>query len=407
MHSCARMLNLVEALDDEEHEFVYDLRARAYAVAAMQTSLICPINVISYHLSLYFWQLAAYEANTDTDAVSSSYLKSLLWMPESNVGLDDCLEDLMESDAWKEVQSLLKYQAYGQIDNTNTVSVSFTAPVLVPLAMLSTLHLLDSLREQFTILLGNMCEMNALAKMHFDSIIALTRNDDDSQRLAHWLAAVGLTVQTLWMGEDCSDAEKWISTVIKRIPRSLTASHAAMDVVERKARLNRMDEFTKTAMVHTLAGATLIKKGNLQEGTSQLQLAGQARATIKKLKRESQSIEVVATTLSDFAVALVGLEAWISAWTKSGEGREQVRTATLNLRRMVRLPCLESLGSSEIMISRLSRLGRFVATQPDEADSACECTDDEQDFLSDIDSLNVGGDLRYAEKALDILHGRL
>lgn len=406
MHSCARMLNLVEALDDEEHEFASDLRARAYAAAAMQMSLICPINVISNQISLYFWQLAAYEANADVDSVSSNYLKALLWTPQTNLSLDECLEDLLESDAWKEAQSLLKYQVYGQMDNASTVSLSFTAPVLVPVAMLSTLHLLDTLRDQFIVLLGNICENSAVAKTHFESIIALTRLDDENQRLAHWLAAIGLTVQTLWMAEDFSEAEKWISTVLKRMPRSATASHTALDVVERKAKLNHTDELTKTSMVHTLAGATLIKKGNLQEGTSQLQLAGQARASIKKLKRESQNIEEVVTTLADFVVALVGLEAWISAWKKSGEGRDQVRAVTLNLRRMIRLPSLENLSSSGIMISRLSRLGRFVATQPDEADSACECTDDEEDIMSDVDSLDIGGDLRQADKALDILHGR-
>lgn len=129
------------------------------------------------------------------------------------------------------------------------------------------------------------------------------------------------------------------------------------------------------------------------------------------------SLETVVLAQAEFAVAMVGLEAWITAWKhKGGEMRARVRQAELDLRRMIRRPPLvdDALTANQIIVARLVRLGQFVSRQPDDVDSASDASDFEDDAnhgslsynmtttASDEDDSSI---VKQADRALDILHG--
>ncbi|KAI9493541.1 hypothetical protein BDB00DRAFT_956798 [Zychaea mexicana] len=443
LHSCLRMINLVEVLDDEEHEYLQQMRARVYATAAIEMTAILRNLPLASRLSRYFWRLAVYETSADMRNPNNSddgYMRSLVSMIQQQ---EENVEDILQSQAWDETLQVIRYQV-GQ-GHTN-LSLSLTAPVLVPVAILSTLHLLDSLQTQFGRLIGHVCDTSPAPASNgdevasssssdlgsetylFESILSVTQADDDHQRLAHWLAAVGMTVETLWKN-DVKAAESWMATVVKRVPRALMVGNGnGQDIVAYKNKMNELDEHVKKHLVHVLSGATLIKRGEQAAGVEQLQMAENIQLVVKKLKaaghKQTSSaphhLESVVMALAEFAVAVIGLEAWITAWkqTPSNENireiREQVTLSTIHLRRMIKRPLLEGLQTNQ-MIARLSRLSRFVARQPDEVDSACDCSDIESDedgdrvsaLLYDTDVEEDEMLVKRADKALDILHGIL
>ncbi|KAI9267915.1 hypothetical protein BDA99DRAFT_558116 [Phascolomyces articulosus] len=456
LHSCLRMINLVEVLDDEEHEFLPQMRARVYATAAIEMAALLRHFPLANRLSRYFWRQAVYETSEELRHPKSGgssddggHMRSLVSMIQQQ---DQNIEDILQSQSWDETLQVIRYQV-GQ--SPTDLSLSLTAPVLVPVAILSTLHLLDSLQTQFGRLIGDICNTSPLGSSHhpknvmeeddtssssssststdqegsylFESILSVTRAEDDHQRLAYWLAAVGMTVETLWKN-DIKAAEHWMGTVVQRIPRALMVNHGhGQDIVAYKNKMNALDEQVKKHLVHVLSGATLIKRGEQTAGMEQLRMAEQSQHMIKKFKANNKTttqtthhLESVVMALADFAVSVIGLEAWISAWKQPHEHennrreiREQVAFSTNYLRRMIKWPLLKDLQTNQ-MIDRLSRLSRFVAQQPDETDSACDCSDIESDddhfhgtatLLYDTDMEEDEMLAKRADKAHDILHG--
>ncbi|KAI8340931.1 hypothetical protein BC941DRAFT_468110 [Chlamydoabsidia padenii] len=103
----------------------------------------------------------------------------------------------------------------------------------------------------------------------------------------------------------------------------------------------------------------------------------------------------------------VGLEAWVGTWRHTSddwlESYDQVRRTCLALRRMVSRPALSGLKTRQVMIDRLSQVGRLVETRPvDQDDSACELSADDMD---DGSRVNHGKLNKRMGKVAAILHG--
>lgn len=431
LHSCLRMLNLVEVMEDEEHPELSQMRAHVYATAAMQFSVANLPLIPTKRLVRYLLGMAVYEPFSDNND-GDVHMRSLVSQQEQQ---HDLVDSILNSQAWSEALDVMRHQM-GQY---STMSLSLAAPVVVPIAVLSTLQHLDHLQKQFDHLIAGMAsnsnekdEKTLAATQHESSLFDPSPlADSEQQQLAFWLAAVGMTVESLWRNDDDMTAiEQWMETVVKRVPRSLTSTHGGFSdsVTALKKRNNMLDEMIKKSIVLVLVGAVLIKRGgtdHVEQGIEQLERAEHLRGSIKKLlqnKKElssstSVSLETVVLAQAEFAVAMVGLEAWITAWKhKGGEMRARVRQAELDLRRMIRRPPLvdDALTANQIIVARLVRLGQFVSRQPDDVDSASDASDFEDDAnhgslsynmtttASDEDDSSI---VKQADRALDILHG--
>ncbi|GAN06243.1 hypothetical protein MAM1_0116d05723 [Mucor ambiguus] len=425
LYSCFRMINLVDALDEDRHDHVNQTHTRAYATAAMQMALIIPKRSVAEKLSNYFWLHAVSNTKIHMDQDlddESAAEESNLWM-QSLAWIDpyqehDCIQDMRKTRAWSETMEIISSQTLLNSDASTSVdsrlSISYTAPVVVPIAILSTLHLLDSLRIQYDRLISTIASRDdsfdeSLDTAFLDIMLltepstSLTQNEDnsaivsttnDQQRLAHWLAAVGATAEALWKS-NVEQAEKWLPTLIQRVPRSMTCKASS---VSQKALLNQLDELIKKAMIHVLVGAILLKGSDIEkqkQGLVELENAEVLRIAIRKLQSKVKSntkldvnddcdLESTVMALAEFVVSFIGLESWISAMKLEVSTEkeilidEEVRESTLNLRRMVRLPSLQQIVSdNQSIVDRLSRLGRFIAHHPGDADSACDLSDEE------------------------------
>ncbi|KAL7316866.1 hypothetical protein PS15m_003301 [Mucor circinelloides] len=431
LYTCFRMINLVDALDEDRHEHVHQTHARAYATAAMQMALIIPKRSVAEKLSNYFWLHAVSntkmhmdedEDNENNTEESNLWMQSLAWMDPYQE--HDCIQDMRKTRAWSETMEIISNQTLLVSDasapSDARLSISYTAPVVVPVAILSTLHLLDSLRIQFDRLISTIAShddsFDESLETAFLDIMLLTepstptnRNEDDGavasttndqQRLAHWLAAVGATVEALWKS-NVEQAEKWIPTLIQRVPRSMTCKASN---VSQKALLNQLDELIKKAMIHVLVGAILLKGTDVEkqkQGLVELENAEVLRIAIRKLQSKIKmsakldveddcDLESTVMALAEFVVSFIGLESWISAMKLEVSAEkeilidEEVRESTLNLRRMVRLPSLQqTVSDNQSIVDRLSRLGRFITHHPGDADSACDLSDEEDDDEND------------------------
>lgn len=431
LYTCFRMINLVDALDEDRHEHVYQTHARAYATAAMQMALIIPKRSVAEKLSNYFWLHAVSNTKMHIDEdeddennteESNLWMQSLAWMDPYQE--HDCIQDMRKTRAWSETMEIISNQTLLVSDasarSDARLSISYTAPVVVPVAILSTLHLLDSLRIQFDRLISTIAShddsFDESLETAFLDIMLLTepstptnRNEDDGavasttndqQRLAHWLAAVGATVEALWKN-NVEQAEKWIPTLIQRVPRSMTCKASN---VSQKALLNQLDELIKKAMIHVLVGAILLKGTDVEkqkQGLVELENAEVLRIAIRKLQSKIKmsakldveddcDLESTVMALAEFVVSFIGLESWISAMKLEVSAEkeilidEEVRESTLNLRRMVRLPSLQqTVSDNQSIVDRLSRLGRFITHRPGDADSACDLSDEEDDDEND------------------------
>lgn len=441
LYSCLHMLNLIELMEDDENEYVEQSRSRVYATAAMQMALVIPHYGFSEILSRYFWRLSMYESGLEDDPL----MRALIFDCHEDNG-EDRMEVMLKSRAWCETLEVMNQQLeqFGKADKPG-LSLSMTAPVLLPVGILSTLHLLDNLQTQFGRLIISVTA-KPLANAQVDSdfnetafaqLLDITdpqdvnEKVDDYHRLAHWLAAVGGTVEALWKS-DTEIAGKLIKTLIQKVPRSLvsrefTGGGDSRDLVGHKDLMNKLDELTKKSIIHTLVGATLLKKGPEQQrqGVQELWKSEQIKSSMKNLMTknglksfqhdEEEDLESSVLALAEFVTAVTGLEAWISAWrlapVLANEQRdswensitEQVRRASLNLRRMIRRHSLDGLRTNQAIVERLSRLGAFVSSQIDEIDSACECSEDDQDDTHDPNENYVL--MRRSEKALEILRG--
>jgi hypothetical protein len=462
LYSCFHMLNLIELMEDDENEFVEQSRSRVYATTAMQMALVVPHNGLAEKLSRYFWRLAMYESGLEDDPL----MRALIFDCHEDDG-EDRMDVMLASRAWQETLEVMNQQIeyFGGKDANarNGLSLSMTAPVLVPVGILSTLHLLDNLQTQFGRLIisvtnkplteaEGVLESDIYGETAFDQLMDMTVEESDNRfgdyhRLAHWLATVGATVDALWKS-DVKTAERLLQTLVEKVPRSLVSREfTGSDIFNHKNRMNQLDELTKKSMVHILIGSTFLKKGGVDalRGVEELWKAEQIREQIKKvlqlhssskrhhhqrkLKR-GHDLESSVLALAEFVTSVTGLEAWISAWRlapslagSAGKDRdvwestmsEQVHCTSVHLRRMISRHSLGGLRTNKAIVERLTRLGSYVSSQVDEIDSACECTefdeqedvDDDDDEDSHVGSKNDENDLLYrrSEKALKILRG--
>ncbi|KAI8061531.1 uncharacterized protein B0P05DRAFT_557396 [Gilbertella persicaria] len=437
LYSCFHMLNLIELMEDDENEYVEQSRSRVYATTAMQMALVIPHHGIAEKISKYFWRLAMYESGLEDDPL----MRALIFDCHEDDG-EDRMELMLASRAWSETLEVMNQQIehFGKPE-ARGLSLSMTAPVLVPVGILSTLHLLDNLQTQFGRLIISVTAKPLTADMvaeesksdfnetAFALLMDITDSSLESEsrvgdyhRLAHWLAAVGATVDALWKS-DVKTAEKLLKTLVQNVPRSLVSREiAGSDIVCYKERMNQLDELTKKSIIHTLVGATWLKKESTEycpRGVEELQKAEQIKAHIKRImanashikqnktEYDNQDLESSVLALAEFVTAVTGLEAWICAWrlapvlAQDQTDRnaweealtEQVHHASLNLRRMIRRHSLDGLRTNQAIIERLSRLGAFVSNQIDEVDS-------EDDGQKENDLLT-----HRSKKALEILRG--
>ncbi|CEP08383.1 hypothetical protein [Parasitella parasitica] len=443
LYSCFHMLNLIELMQDDDNEYVEQSRSRVYATTALQMALVIPHHGLSELLSRYFWRLAMYESGLEDDPL----MRALIFDCHEDDG-EDRIEAMLASRAWNETQEVMNQQieSFGKAE-ARGLSLSMTAPVLVPVGILSTLHLLDNLQTQLGRLIISVTAKPLTAAMVaeesenetvFAQLMDITDSTTESEsrfgdyhRLAHWLAQVGATVDALWKN-DSRNAEKLLRSLVEKVPRSIVSRDiTGADVVCHKERMNQLDELTKRSMVHILVGAYLLKQDGEEQrrrGVEELWKAEEIKTQIKNMssiysKRSHQKkveherdLESSVLALAEFVTHVTGLEAWISAWrlapvlahdTKDRDVwentmTEQVRHASLHLRRMIRRHSLDGLRVNQAIVERLSRLGAYVSSQLDEIDSACECSEfDTADAKIDDSAMLV----RRSEKALDILRG--
>lgn len=442
LYACFRMINLVDLLDEDKHDHVYQTHARAYATAAMQMAIAIPRRALADRLSNYFWKHAIYHIQKNDQDIgfeeSNQWMLSLTWLdPEQE---HESIRSMPETRVWAEAIEMFLNQTRLN-SKRNGLSISYTAPVLVPVAILSTLHLLDNLRIQFDRLVtlmattedntnsddelddDNGSEISDVIETEFSNIMLLTESSDkkeetntDQQRLAYWLAAVGATTEALWKNK-MDQVEKWLPHLIQRVPRSMTSRGSS---VAQKATLNQLDELIKKTMIHTLVGSVLLKDNDVEkqkQGLAELKSAESLRTTIRKQQSKMTShsatnedghdLESIVLSLADFVVSFVGLEAWIMAMKLNQdvvEVEDRVRENTLALRRMIRHPYLQMLGENQSIVDRLTRLGRFISHHPGDADSACDLTD-EDNIVETEDNSAHQIVIKRAEKAQSILHG--
>ncbi|KAG1171284.1 hypothetical protein G6F70_006228 [Rhizopus microsporus] len=347
LFSCFRVLNLIEMMEDDENEYVEQSRSRVYATAALQMALIIPHHGISQSLSKYFWRMAMYESGLEDDPLMSA----LTFDCHEDDG-EDRIEVMLKSRAWNETLEVMSHQIqHFKQDRVYGLSLSMNAPVLVPVGILSTLHLLDNLQTQFGRLIISVTAAPLLSdelrdeeeedsdfnETAFAQILDMTTPQedhervDDYHRLAHWLAAVGAIVEALWKS-DTKTANKLINTILEKIPLSLVSREmmgSDVDMVGHKERLNQLDGLTKKSIIHTLVGAALLKKGkpeDLFRGVEELWNAERIKMTMKKLLaridnnhehrnqilKDSEDIidlESSVLGLAEFVTAVTGLEA--------------------------------------------------------------------------------------------------
>jgi hypothetical protein len=433
LYSCFRMINLVDTLDEDRHEHAMQTHARAYATAAMQMPLIIPRRALADKLSDYFWQHAV--SHLDDEDEQGDVEESSLWM-HSLACIDPdqdhvSIQDMRYTRAWSEAIEILQNQTSDIA--THPLSISFTAPVVVPVAILSTLHLLDNLRIQFDRLVSIMCNegetnnknLDQSLELAFSHIMTLTgplqdQSDEsasnDQQRLAHWLAAVGATVEALWKN-NVEQAEKGLPALIQRVPRSMTCKAGT---VSQKASWNQLDEALKKSMIHILVGAILLRNSDIEkqkQGLVELENAKVHLDKVSKLQKKlrinnnnvnDDDLESSVMTLAEFVVSITGLEAWITAMKLDVSpeqetliSKEAYETAR-HLRNMTRI--LQD-DDGKTMVHRLSNLGNLVH-------SACDIYDTEEG-AEDIVSIehealsNHQILVKKADRAQHILHGGL
>ncbi|CAO3592097.1 unnamed protein product [Absidia cylindrospora] len=488
LYHSVRMLNLVDSLEEELENDYYgggddgdsddgheeqqrkqlsSMRARAYATATLQVVLGIPYAFLAHRIADYLWGLAIWDANEEDT-----------WACLTEDDQDDNLMAILSTkDAWLETLDVIRNQistwtlvptSFGGAAGQQTsmgLSLSANAPALVPTAILSNMYLLDRLESDFRSLIDGMMMNNNQATgdlstttMFFAYASSLSLKDD-SRRLADWFTLVGVAVEALWR-RDVERAEQSMMTLVQRVPRAMIVPGYS----KKKARQCELDAIAKQQVIHMLAGATLLLKQDTQ-GIKELEIAEHLRQ--RKNKRalttsnelEATHVEGRVMALAEFAVMLVGLEAWVSTWrhqslwesniihvdnnnnntvdgdshymntaaataqgrsaviTTAEETNEQVRLAALSLRRMVCRRALKGLKTQQIIIDRLSRVNHFVEEQPhdmddededDEADSAYEHSDVDDDINGNLNpkhGLEQDKLMRRASKVMAILHG--
>ncbi|KAG1468815.1 hypothetical protein G6F56_003618 [Rhizopus delemar] len=351
IYSCLRMINAVH-LTDQGH-------SRAYATAAMQCSLLFP-SWLAERLSGYLWR------SSDQELI-----------PEPEHPIFHCR-------AWTETIELLS----NQIQPDQGLCLSYVAPVLVPVEIISSLHWLDCLQGQFQLLVTLLAEGED--DLEFQPILESMQDDEG---LARWLATVGFVVESIWKDQEVGDTLESLA----RVPRSITAS------VGHKKEMNQLDELLKKSMVHTLVGAVYLKSEDADKrkrGLAELKLTQGLRLEIQslqsKIHERRQDLESTVLSLADFVVCFVGIEAWLTAMELEDEDmgsmETQIKENSLCLRRMLRHPYLKSMVQTKDILERLTDVNLFMEHPATDTDSACD--------MEEASEL-----VKRAKKAQAMLHG--
>lgn len=425
-----RMINLVDLLDEEDAQ-VDQIHARAYATAAIQMAIAIPQRGLADKISNYFWRLAMHHIKKEeNEEENEEWMLSLTWLqPHQQT---DWLKHMPQTRAWSETIEILQNQT-GLSSKGHGLSISYSAPVTVPVAILSTLHLLDCLHVQFQQLIAIMAsrgpreededeeedeeslreEEDELDETEFVNLMHLTEprqttvQDPDQPRSAYWLAAVGAVLEGVWK-DKTDEVEGGLAALIRRVPRSMTSNLA------QKSDANRLDELIKKNMTHTLLGSVMLKSPEIekrQQGLAELKSAEAIRPELVRLQsklhvsEKRHDLESTVLSLADFAVSFVGIESWLIAMELKGQDvaeiEDVVKESALSLRRMLRYPYLKAMRESKDILERLTELCNFIDHQhPADTDSGCDLVEDHHS-IDDSHELLV----KRAKKAQAILHG--
>ncbi|KAG1255641.1 hypothetical protein G6F68_010190 [Rhizopus microsporus] len=422
IYASLRMINLVDLLDEEDAQ-VYQIHARAYATAAIQMAVAVPQRGLADKISNYFWRLAMHHIEKEENE-EEEWMLSLTWLQPHQP--TDVLKHMPQTRAWSETIEILQNQT-GLSPKGHGLSISYSAPVTVPVAILSTLHLLDCLHVQFQQLIAIMASRGPreedeedeeslreteddLEETEFVNLMHLTEprqtTDPDQQRSAYWLAVVGAVLEGVWK-DKTDEIEHGLAALIRRVPRSMTSSLA------QKSEANRLDELIKKSMIHTLLGSVLLKSQEIEkrnQGLAELKNAESIRPELVRLQsklhvsEKRHDLESTVLSLADFAVSFVGIESWLIAMELKdqdvAEIEDVVKESALSLRRMLRLPYLKAMRESKDILERLTELCNFIDHQhPADTDSGCDLVEDHHS----IDSHELL--VKRAKKAQSILHG--
>ncbi|CAO3593281.1 unnamed protein product [Absidia cylindrospora] len=382
LYHSVRMLNLVDSLQEDNLEdmMLYEygqrlqhqlssMRARAYATATIQMTLGIPCIFLANWTVDYLWGIAIDNANEeDTWACLTG---------DDGGGLSNTMAILSTNAAWMETLDVIRNQmsisTVRRSEHSLDLSLSAYAPTLIPTAMLSNLHLLNRLESDFQTLIDNMMLLHSRPTIdrqqlrsstyvffvHTHSLFSSSL-DVDARCVANWFTCVGMTVEALWRC-DLARAKEGMVALAQHVPRAMIVPGNS----NKKIRQSELDGLAKQQLVHTLAGATLVLKQDMQ-GIKELEM-GETYMQRRDLALEASHMEGRVMALVELAVMLVGLKAWISTWSSNGmmitveKTNTQIRQMSLSLRRMVCRPALAGkLKTQQLMIDRLDRVGRYV-----------------------------------------------
>ncbi|ORX60440.1 hypothetical protein DM01DRAFT_1332593 [Hesseltinella vesiculosa] len=416
-----RMLNLVDALEEdfcrdmrldgpqaERQRQLSSMRARAYATATMQWTVLFSPNFLVQKITQYLWKTATWDANEDD-----------IW---ASLTEDDhpSVMALFTNAAWTETLMAIHLQLTSSAaqppatpPTRPSVALSAHAPTLVPTTILANLTLMDRLEMDFTAMIDGL--MLAQPVTFFAYVHALPL-EDDARRLADWFTMIGATIECLWQHQP---SERSMAALVHNVPRAMLVPTASY---KQKLRFSDVDAWFKQHLVHLLAGTTLIHQGQLEpltdkphhalaSGLDQLKQARQLWTMMQQSipsqynkHLEAQFMEGRLMALATLGACLVALDAWLSvpASYLHDEDHEEIRALTLCLRRMVNRPALAGLSCQSVLVDRLSRVGRAVANGSSDLDH------DDDDGASD-NNLTLVEDhpspLENHVKILGILHG--
>lgn len=201
LHSCLRMINLVDSQITEEED-------RAYITAALEMSLIFP-PFIATKLSDYF----------------KSYV-----------------DVIPNDDAWDMTVALLGQQTGLLLPSEHPLHLSYQ--VTSPSVILSTFHYLYILHEQFLQLITTHTKKRRRASkniLSFDDLLGMLLEEEND--LVFWLATVGSVIESIWL-------KKTTTMPDLQPPPSLTCSEESVG---------------KQVIVHTLLGTILHQPDNLAQ----------------------------------------------------------------------------------------------------------------------------------------------
>ncbi|KAG0745435.1 hypothetical protein G6F22_002742 [Rhizopus arrhizus] len=410
IYACLNMINQVDLLDEDDDN---QTRTRAYATAALQ--LTTTSYSLAKKLADYLWDQAADGAPKKVEE-GSGWMLALAWMHP--VQAHGSIRSIPETRAWSETLEILENQQAMK----EGLCLSYTAPVLVPVMMLSTLHLLDHLRIQFERLVSLMAlqgnptedeedeedgnESDAELESHdgFETLILLTEpyeeeEGGDEQRLVHWFATLGAVVEALWKNKT-DQIERHLPGLIQRVPRSMTSRSLLQ-----RSTLNQSDEIIKKTMIRTLVGSALVRHPDSEkqkQGLTELRNAERLKRFIEDEESDRvNDLESTVLSLAECVVSLIGLEAWTMAirFEEGDKIKTQAKECAAALKKMIlHDPYLKSFGETKFIVKKLKQLKQFLARQSKEEKDG-DLKEDGDENAAKHEAL-----MKCVEKAHSILH---